>query len=54
MKKEDFILMLRDVLNDFYRVYRTIGVDSGFRSFFQYIIDKATRIEDDRQKEARP
>lgn len=45
MNKEEFIIMLRDVLVDFYDVYRSIGRDLGFRLFYQYVIDTARKIE---------
>jgi hypothetical protein len=45
MSKKDFILMLRDILKDFYLVYRSIGKDHGFRLFYQYIMDEAEKID---------
>lgn len=51
MTKEQFIVLLAEILRDFYKRYGNIGKTgfSGFRLFYQYIIDEAERIEYERR-----
>jgi hypothetical protein len=37
MTKEEFKKLLSEVLRDYYEIYRTVGSDTGFRNFYQYI-----------------
>ena len=46
MGKKEFTLMLAELFKEFYIKYRNIGVDYGFRLFYQYILDEAKKYED--------
>lgn len=47
MDKKEVILIMRDIMDDYYKKYKNVGHANccGFRPFYQYIHDKAREIE---------